>query len=48
MEGLDELFVGPTAIAFVTGEGRRRQGDKEVRRGQQGAGHQGRQWTVDR
>ena len=43
IEGLDELFVGPTAIAFVTGEaGRRRQGDQEVRQGQQGAGHQGR------
>jgi len=43
IEGLDELFVGPTAIAFRQGRGRRRrQGDQEVRQGQQGARHQGR------
>ena len=43
VEGLDDLLVGPTAIAFVEGEpGRRRQGAARLREGQQGAGRQGR------
>ena len=43
IEGLDDLFAGPTAIAFITGEPVDvRQGPEEVRQGQQGARHQGR------
>ena len=43
VEGLDELFVGPTAIAFVTRRaGRRGQGHQDLRQRTPGAGHQGR------
>ena len=43
IEGLDELFAGPTAIAFVTGEPvDAAKAIKTFAKEQQGAGHQGR------
>ena len=43
IEGLDELFVGPTAIAFIKGEPvDAAKALQDLRQGQQGAGHQGR------
>ena len=41
VEGLDELFAGPTAIAFISGEPVESAKAPKFAKGQQGARHQG-------